>query len=148
MKVKIKKLNPDAVIPKYAKPGDAAMDLYAVEILHQFDSITGELTKTIIDSGLAFEIPEGFVGLVFPRSSVQSTGLRLTNSVGVIDSGYRGSVKAVFDILDNSLMSYEKGDRFAQIMIIPHPYIDFQEVDKLSETERGEGGFGSTGLKN
>ena len=145
MKVKIKKLHSDAIIPKYAKDGDAGMDLYAVEVKHHFDAVTGDLTKVIVDSGLAFEIPKGFVGLVFPRSSIQSTGLRLTNCVGVIDSGYRGPVKAVFDIKDPSLAYYEKGDRFAQMMIIPHPYIEFQEVKELSSTERGEGGFGSTG---
>jgi dUTP pyrophosphatase len=148
MKVKIKKLHPGAQVPKYAKPGDAAMDLYAVEVKKHIDSLTDETTKLVIDSGLAFEIPEGFVGLVFPRSSVQSTGLRLANCVGVIDSGYRGSVKAVFDIVDSSLIYYEEGDRFAQLMIIPHPPVEFEEVEELSSTERGEGGFGSTGILN
>ena len=145
MKIKIKKLHPDAVIPKYAKLGDAGMDLYAVDIKIHVDSLTDENTKIIVDSGLAFEIPEGFVGLVFPRSSIQSTGVRLTNCVGVIDSGYRGPVKAVFDIKDSSLIYYNKGDRFAQIMIIPYPQIEFEEAEELSETERSEGGFGSTG---
>ena len=145
LKIKIKKLHPDAVIPKYAKPGDAAMDLYAVDIKIHVDSLTDENTKIIVDSGLAFEIPEGFVGLVFPRSSIQSTGVRLTNCVGVIDSGYRGPVKAVFDIKDYSLVYYDKGDRFAQIMIIPYPQIEFEEAEELSETERSDGGFGSTG---
>ena len=145
MKIKIKKLHPDAVIPKYAKLGDAGMDLYAVDIKIHVDSLTDENTKIIVDSGLAFEIPEGFVGLVFPRSSIQYTGVRLTNCVGVIDSGYRGPVKAVFDIKDSSLIYYNKGDRFAQIMIIPYPQIEFEEAEELSETERSEGGFGSTG---
>ena len=145
MKIKIKKLHPDAVIPKYAKLGDAGMDLYAVDIKIHVDSLTDENTKIIVDSGLAFEIPEGFVGLVFPRSSIQSTGVRLTNCVGVIDSGYRGPVKAVFDIKDSSLIYYNKGDRFAQIMIIPYPQIEFEEAEELSETERSDGGFGSTG---
>ena len=146
MKVKVKKLHSDAVIPKYAKPGDAGLDLYAVDVKPHVDSLTGETTKIIVDSGLAFEIPEGFVGLVFPRSSIQSTGLRMSNCVGVIDSGYRGSVKTVFDIKDSSLTYYEVGDRFAQIMIIPYPPVELQEVDELSSTDRGEGGFGSTGL--
>lgn len=146
MKVKVKKLHSDAVIPKYAKPGDAGLDLYAVDVKPHVDSLTGETTKIIVDSGLAFEIPEGFVGLVFPRSSIQSTGLRMSNCVGVIDSGYRGSVKTVFDIKDSSLAYYEPGDRFAQIMIIPYPPVELQEVDELSSTDRGEGGFGSTGL--
>lgn len=145
MKVKIKKLHKDSVIPSYSKPGDAGMDLYAVDVKTHVDSLTDEITKIIVDSGIAFEIPEGYVGLVFPRSSIQSTGLRLTNSVGVIDSGYRGPVKSVFDIKDSSLVFYEKGDRFAQIIILPYPTIEFEEVEELSSTERGEGGFGSTG---
>ena len=145
LKIKIKKLHPDAVIPRYAKPGDAGMDLYAVDTKIHVDSLTDENTKIIVDSGLAFEIPEGFVGLVFPRSSIQSTGVRLTNCVGVIDSGYRGSVKAVFDIKDSSLAYYNKGDRFAQIMIIPYPQIEFEEAEELSNSQRGDGGFGSTG---
>jgi dUTP pyrophosphatase len=148
MKVKFKKLHFGAQTPKYAKPGDAAMDLYAVEVKKHIDSISDQTTKLVIDSGIAIEIPEGFVGLLFPRSSVQSTGLRLTNGVGVIDSGYRGSIKAVFDIIDSSLMYYEEGDRFAQLMIIPHPPVEFEEVQELSSTERGEGGFGSTGILN
>ena len=147
LKIKIKKLHPDAVIPKYAKPGDAGMDLYVVDIKMHVDSLTDENTKIIIDSGLAFEIPEGFVGLVFPRSSIQSTGVRLTNCVGVIDSGYRGPVKAVFDIKDSSLVYYNKGDRFAQIMIIPYPQVEFEEAEELSETERSKGGFGSTNIQ-
>ena len=147
VKIKIKKLHPDAVIPKYAKPGDAAMDLYAVDIKMHVDSLTDENTNIIVDSGLAFEIPEGFVGLVFPRSSIQSTGVRLTNCVGVIDSGYRGPVKAVFDIKDSSLIYYDKGDRFAQIMIIPYPQIEFEEAEELSDSERSTGGFGSTGKR-
>ena len=145
VRVNIKKLHPDAVIPTYAKPGDAGMDLYAVDVSQHIDSITDEVTKIIIDSGISFEIPEGFVGLVFPRSSIQSTGLRLTNCVGVIDSGYRGPVKAIFDVKDPSLSYYEKGDRFAQIMILPYPQVVFVESEELSETERGSGGFGSTG---
>jgi dUTP pyrophosphatase len=145
LRVNVKKLHPEAVIPRYAKPGDAGMDLYAVDVKEHFDSFRDEVTKVIVDSGLAFEIPEGYVGLVFPRSSIQTTGSRLSNCVGVIDSGYRGSVKAVFDLVDPTLTYYEKGDRFAQIIIIPYPQVALIETDVLSETERGEGGFGSTG---
>lgn len=145
VRVNIKKLHPDAIIPSYAKPGDAGMDLVAVDVKEHVDSLTDETTKIIVDSGLSFEIPEGFVGLVFPRSSIQSTGLRLTNCVGVIDSGYRGPVRAIFDIKDSSLSYYQKGDRFAQIVILPYPQVVFVESEELSETERGSGGFGSTG---
>ena len=146
MKVKFKKLHKDAVMPFYSKPGDAGMDLTAIEVKKSFDSVRDVYTKVIVDSGIAVEIPNGHVGLVFPRSSIQSTGLRLTNSVGVIDSQYRGSIKAYFDILDPTLKYYEIGERFAQLIILPYPQIEFEEFDELSETERGSGGFGSSGM--
>ena len=140
MQVKIKKLNPLAEIPSYAKSGDAGMDLVATRIISNttFDVSYG--------TDLAMEIPNGFVGLVFPRSSIRKYELVLSNSVGVIDSGYRGELQATFK-KENGLdsLAYKVGDRIAQIMIIPHPPIEFQEVDELSDTERGEGGFGSTG---
>ena len=142
MKVKIKKLSPDAVIPTYAKVGDAGMDLVATSM--KFDG-----TQITYGTGLAMEIPEGFVGLVFPRSSIRKTDLSLSNSVGVIDSGYRGEIQATFKkiqgISNNALDNYKVGDRIFQLMIIPHPTIQFIEVNELSSTERGEGGFGSTG---
>jgi dUTP pyrophosphatase len=147
LKVKFKKLHPDTKTPQYAKVGDAGMDLTAVSIEKNYDGLTDELTKITVDSGLGFEIPEGYVGLVFPRSSIQSTGVRLTNSVGVIDSGYRGSVKAVFDVIDYSLIDYEKGDRFCQLIILPYPQVEFEEVEQLSTTDRNSNGYGSTGNK-
>jgi dUTP pyrophosphatase len=143
MQVKIKKLSPEAVIPSYAKVGDAGMDLVATKIINEtLDSIT-------YGTDIALEIPEGFVGLVFPRSSIRKTHLHLSNSVGVIDSGYRGEIQATFKkvqgISNNALDNYKVGDRIMQIMIIPHPPIQFEEVEELNNTERGEGGFGSTG---
>ena len=153
MKVKIKKLNPSAIVPTYAKDGDAGMDLVATSIISDTpEQITYGL-------GVALEIPKGFVGLVFPRSSIRKTGLQLSNSVGVIDSGYRGEVQATFNKIFGSDRFYDEtklteitsnnfykvGDRVAQIMIIPHPEIEFEEADELSDTERGDGGFGSTG---
>lgn len=139
MKVRIKKLNPLAIIPSYAKDGDAGMDLVATEIISdgQFQITYG--------TGLAMEIPYGFVGLVFPRSSIRKTGLELSNSVGVIDSGYRGELQATFNKNEGPINKYEIGDRIAQIIILPYPPIEFVEADELSNTERGEGGFGSTG---
>ena len=153
MEVKIKQLNPNAVIPSYAKSGDAGMDLVATTII----SDTPE--QITYGMGIALEIPEGFVGLIFPRSSVRKTGLDLSNSVGVIDSGYRGELQATFNKVfggdrfydetknteDTSNNFYKVGDRIAQIMIIPYPPIEFIESEELSNTERGEGGFGSTG---
>jgi dUTP pyrophosphatase len=137
MKVKIKKLNPDAIIPTYAKTGDAGMDLVITEI-------KGETEWDIsYGFGISMEIPEGFMGLVFPRSSIRKTDLILSNSVGVIDSGYRGELQATFKKTGGAV--YKVGERGAQIIIIPHPTIEFEEVEELTNTERGEGGFGSTG---
>jgi len=141
MQVKIKKLNPNAIIPSYAKAGDAGMDLVATSI--KFDG-----TQITYGTGLAIEIPEGFVGLVFPRSSIRKTDLSLSNSVGVIDSGYRGEIQATFNqksLSKDGQILYGVGDRICQLMIIPHPHVDFIEVQELNNTERGEGGFGSTG---
>ena len=142
MKVRIKKLSENAVIPTYAKSGDAGMDLVATSIISETD------TQITFGIGLALEIPNGFVGLIFPRSSVRKTRLMLSNCVGVVDSGYRGELQATFNkVNQNSIAEndYKVGDRIAQIMIIPHPPIEFDEVAELSDTERGEGGFGSTG---
>jgi dUTP pyrophosphatase len=153
MKVRIKKINPLAQIPSYAKDGDAGMDVIATSI------ISDTPTQITYGLGIALEIPNGFVGLVFPRSSIRKTGLQLSNSVGVIDSGYRGELQATFNKLFGGEGMYDEmkvkemqpneyykvGDRVAQIMIIPHPPIEFEEAAELSDTERGEGGFGSTG---
>ena len=140
MQVRIKKLNENAVIPSYAKDGDAGMDLIATSIIGE------EPFQITYGLGIALEIPKGFVGLVFPRSSIRKTDLSLTNCVGVIDSGYRGELQATFRKHKGvASTTYEVGDRIAQIMIIPYPPIEFDVVDELSDTERGEGGFGSTG---
>ena len=143
MIVNIKRIHPEAVIPSYAKNGDAGMDLVATTIISETPS---QITYGL---GIALEIPEGFVGLVFPRSSIRKTRLQLSNSVGVIDSGYRGELQATFNkittTIENQKNDYKVGDRVVQIMIIPHPTIEFNEVNELSNTERGEGGFGSTG---
>ncbi len=137
MKVKIKKIHTDAVIPKYAKPGDAAMDLTAVWQKQALDLIT-------YGTGLVVEIPKGYVGLLFPRSSVYKAKMFLTNCVGVIDSGYRGEIMMKFEMMDSNAM-YTPGDRIGQLMILPYPKIEFEEVEELTKTDRAEGGFGSTG---
>ena len=143
MQVKIKKLSPSAVIPTYAKDGDAGMDMVATKV------ISDNLDSVTYGTDIAMEIPKGFVGLVFPRSSIRKTHLHLSNSVGVIDSGYRGEIQATFKkiqgVSNNALDNYKVGDRICQIIIIPYPPIEFEEVEELSNTERGEGGFGSTG---
>ena len=140
MFVNIKKLNEYAVIPTYAKDGDAGLDLIATSIVSE------ETFQITYGLGLAIEIPKGFVGLVFPRSSIRKYDLSLTNSVGVIDSGYRGELQATFR-KERGVVSkkYGVGDKVCQIMIIPYPPINFVEVNELSDSERGEGGFGSTG---
>lgn len=142
MKVNIKKLNPNAKVPTYAKHGDAGMDLTAVTCYRD------EYDNYVYGTGLALEIPEGYVGLIFPRSSNRKTSAYMTNHVGVIDSGYRGEVMVTFksrDFITRDSAPYSIGDRIGQIIIIPYPHIEFTEVAKLSETERGEGGHGSTG---
>lgn len=151
MKVKIKKLHSDAVVPKYAKDGDAGLDLVAVS--KHFD----ENGCVVYGTGLAFEIPKGYVGLIFPRSSVSKYTINLSNSVGVIDSGFRGEVTVKFrpsEFFEYAIQKqfkkelpkiYQVGERVAQMIIIPYPEIEFVEVEKLSNTERGTGGYGSTG---
>ena len=138
--VKVKKLVPEAVVPSYSKVGDAGMDL----------TITREIENTTFSVsygfGLAMEIPKGYVGLVFPRSSVRNTDLILSNCVGVIDSGYRGEIMATFKKTSGlDSIKYKVGERGAQIIILPYPTIYMTEVPELSDTERGTGGFGSTG---
>lgn len=138
MKVKIKRLHPNAVIPSYAKPGDAGLDLTAV-------SMSGDKEQVTYGTGLALEIPEGYVGLVFPRSSVRKQEQYLSNAVGVIDSGYRGEIMTTFNSRYYSEKKYQVGDKIAQLIIMPYPTVELEEVKELSNTERGEGGFGSTG---
>ena len=142
VRVKIKKLNENAIIPKYAKPGDAGLDLTAVSV-----DFTDKNYLTY-HTGLALEIPEGYVGLLFPRSSVYKTGQQLTNSVGVIDSGYRGEImlKYTRDVNETERTAYRPGDRVGQIIIMPYPVVTFYESSNLSYTERGTGGYGSTGV--
>ena len=135
--VKIKRLHEDAVIPSYAKDGDAGMDLTAVEVSGKDGFIT-------YHTGLAMEIPRWHVGLLFPRSSVYKTGQSLTNCVGVIDSGYRGEIMMKYT-LSSLCKEYEIGDRVGQLIIMPYPRIDFEVVDELTKTDRGSGGYGSTG---
>lgn len=159
MEVKIKKMHKYAVVPKYAKEGDAGLDLTAVSM--SFD----EYGNICYGTGLAFEIPKGYVGLIFPRSSICKEQLLLSNAVGVIDSGYRGEVSFKFKpsmaldeqqcvkldsdklwsvaIRQNDI--YKVGDRVGQMIIMPYPNIEFVEVEDLSETQRGDKGYGSSG---
>ena len=141
MKIHFKKLVQTAQKPKFGKPGDAGADLVATSV--DFS----RKNQVVYGTGLAVEIPEGMVGLVFPRSSVRNYDLSMANSVGVIDSGYRGEIMVTFNILNLHTVenSYQVGDRIAQLIIIPVPLAKYVEVEELSETQRGQQGHGSTG---
>ena len=139
MKVRFKKLHPEAVMPKKAHPEDAGFDLVAVAVEEHQGIVS-------YDFGLAVEIPRGYVGLIFPRSSVYKKDLALTNSVGVVDSCFRGPISAKFRTTFPDMYRYSVGDRVAQLIIMPYPEVEFEESDELSETDRGTGGYGSTGV--
>ena len=142
--VNIKKLDEQAQIPTYSKSGDAGLDLTATSI-----DATHEFLE--YGTGLAVEIPQGYVGLLFPRSSISKYDLLQCNSVGVIDSNYRGEIKIRFkrtkdlksSLFDEKL--YNMGDRIGQLIILPYPQIELVEVQDLSDTNRGQNGFGSSG---
>jgi dUTP pyrophosphatase len=143
MKVRFKKLSLKAVTPSYAMPGDAGLDLTAIQY-----TVDPEHNFINYYTGLAVEIPQGYVGLLFPRSSVSKTDLSLANSVGVIDSGYRGEIIFRYKFKRNehfaSMRRFKEGDRVGQLLIIPYPTIELEEVSELSSTDRDTGGFGST----
>lgn len=145
MEVKVKKLVDNAVIPQYAHTTDAGFDLVATSVE------TDEYGNWVYHTGLAIEIPDGYVGLIFPRSSLSKYFLSLTNCVGVIDSGYRGEVMLKFNILQQvedwykPKDVYKVGDKIGQMIILPYPKVTLIESDELSESDRGEGCFGSTG---
>lgn len=146
LKVKFKKLSEDAVTPQYARPGDGAMDLVATSKNQVMSDgfYSQDLKYLEYGTSLAFEIPDGHIGLLFPRSSISDTDLTLCNSVGLVDSKYRGEVKVRFRVTKNE-MQYQVGDKVCQLVIMPFPQIELEEVSKLSETERGTGGFGHSG---
>ena len=140
MKIKIKKINPFAITPTKAHATDAGFDLYATSKAYDNDN------NVVYSCGLAFEIPEGYMGLIFPRSSNAKKSLLLSNSVGVIDAGYRGEVTVKFKRLyPISQGEYAIGERFAQLIVMPIPAVEFEEAEELSESERGVGGYGSSG---
>ncbi len=161
MKVKIKRLNDNAIIPVKAHPTDAGFDLTATSRTMDKDG------NIVYGTGLAFEIPEGYAGFIFPRSSISKQDLALTNSVGIVDSHYRGEVMCKFkpswefdssfdavniggmDIVsmndENGCRVYSVGERIAQLVIMPYPEVTFEQSDELTPTDRGTGGYGSTG---
>lgn len=154
MQINFKKLNQHATIPSRSKEGDAGYDMTATDI-----EVNGNILT--VHTGVAVEIPKGYAGFLFPRSSICKTDLSLTNSVGVIDSNYRGEVMCKFRIHDNTFEQdnknyysvnsrnnpklYNIGDRCCQLIILPVPDFIFTEQSELTSTDRGSGGFGSTG---
>lgn len=142
LNVKIKKMHPDAIMPAYGTDGAAAFDLYAADVDESHIGV-------VIDTGIAFEIPEGYVMRVYSRSGHGfKYNVTLANSVGVIESDYRGSVKIRLAQFYHSYMPaapVKVGDRVAQAIIEPIPRVEFEWADDLSDTVRGDGGFGSTG---
>ena len=146
MQLKIKKLSDKAVLPVKAHASDAGLDLTATSITTTVNEC-GQLLLTY-HTDIAVEIPEGYVGLIFPRSSIYKKSLIQSNCVGVIDSGYRGELMVVFrNTTDVIPAVYKEGERFAQLVIIPNPQIEVVEAEELSESDRNEGGFGSTGTE-
>ncbi|OGZ04432.1 MAG: deoxyuridine 5'-triphosphate nucleotidohydrolase [Candidatus Lloydbacteria bacterium RIFCSPHIGHO2_01_FULL_41_20] len=139
MILKLKKLKSDAKLPSYAHPGDAGMDIYSCEertLLPQ--------EQALISTGIAMEIPDGYVGLVWDKSGL-STKHGLKTLAGVIDAGYRGEISIAMANVGNDSYTFKKGEKIAQMLIQKVEHAEFWEVDKLSETSRGTGGFGSTG---
>lgn len=144
LKIKIKKLNPSAVIPTKAHDADAGFDLTAIS------RTTDDHGNWVYDTGIAMSIPEGHVGLLFMRSSVAKKSQILTNAVGVVDSGYLGPITLkmkpiIQDIKYTQARPYEVGERIAQIIILPIPKVEFDITDDLGSSERGTGNYGSSG---
>ena len=139
LQIKVKKLNSIAKLPCLAKFGDAGFDVTATRIISE----TPE--KITYGTDIAIEIPYGYVGLLFPRSSIRKYTLDLSNSVGVCDAGYRGELQATFNKLSEFPIKYNNGDRIFQIIILPIPEVEYIEVDELSTSERNDGGFGHSG---
>lgn len=142
LNINIQKIDNTAVIPTYSNNTDAGLDL-------TFTS--KKITELYVQygTGLAIEIPEGYMGLIFPRSSISKINMSLANSVGVVDASYRGEILLRFrrnTLRDKDINNeYQVGDRVGQLIILPYPKIKLIEVDNLTDTDRGDGGFGSTG---
>jgi dUTP pyrophosphatase len=141
LKISVRRLTSQEYLPRFSYDGDAAFDLPT--------AIDAELSpgrRRKLPTGLAFAIPAGYAGLVLPRSGLaQRLGIGVVNSPGLIDSGYRGEVSVILVNLSGSNVSFKRGDRIAQLMVVAVPAVSLEVVDRLSESERGEAGFGSSG---
>jgi dUTP pyrophosphatase len=141
MTIKIKKLHPEAKLPQYANPNDAGMDFYANETI-----IINPNDRKLISTGISLAIPHGYVGLIWDKSGIASKhGIK--TMAGVVDSSYRGEIKVLLHNLSENNYVVEKGNKIAQMLIQPVEQRQIKEVETLEETERGSGGFGSTGIK-
>lgn len=145
MKVRFKKLSPQAIVPTYAHNGDACFDIYALGDMEKPVDIRPD-GAAVVPTGISFEVPMGYVMLVFSRSGHGfKNGVRLGNAVGVIDAGYRGELQVALRNDGRAWFKVAHGDRIAQAMIIPRPAIELEEAGELSDSSRGTGGLGSTG---
>lgn len=143
MNINIKKMNKDAIMPHRATTFSAGADLYACI---SEDIVINPSERILIPTGIAMAIPESYGGFIFPRSGTASKyGISLSNCVGVVDSDYRGEIKIAIINHSNEVYTIKNGDRIAQMVIMPVDLCSYTECDSLDETDRGEGGFGSTG---
>lgn len=144
IQVKIKRLDQELPLPRYANPGDAGLDLYSA-----VDVVIEPMRRVMIPTGVAIALPEGYAGFVQPRSGLAAKkGLSIVNTPGLVDSGYRGELKVIAINTDaDEPITIARGERVAQLVVQRVPAVELVEVDELDSTKRGEGGFGSTGLR-
>ena len=140
-KILVKRLDPDLPIPRHARAGDAGVDLYA-----RRGGVLAPGERAMVPTGIAVAVPAGFVGLITPRSGLAARhGVSLVNSPGILDAGYRGEIHVVAINEGSEPYSYERGERIAQLVVVPFASQDYEAVDELPASDRGAGGFGSTG---
>lgn len=141
IRIPLKRLDPDLPVPRHAHPGDGGVDLYAAE-----GTTLSPGAFSAVPTGIAVAVPDGYVGLIAPRSGLAARhGISIVNTPGILDSGYRGEVKALLINHGPDSVTIERGDRIAQLVVVPVAQQDFVEVDELPDSPRGAGGFGSTG---
>lgn len=146
MEIRFKKLKETAIAPAYATDGSAGLDLFASEI--GVEHFKDGVPVLVYNTQIAVEIPDGYVGMLFMRSSVAAYSITMTNAVGVIDSDYRGPITLKYKVTTNSTpVIYTEGEKVGQLIIVPIPRIELVESEELTKTERGEGGYGSTDAK-
>ena len=142
MTLRFKRVHPDAKLPAYARPGDAGMDLRSVE-----DVVVPRFGRALVKTGLVMMLPPGYEAQVRPRSGLAlKHGVTVLNTPGTIDSGYRGEVGVILANFGDSDFHVAKGDRVAQLVVVPVTQAEIVETNVIDETDRGAGGFGSTGV--